>query len=95
MFIDRREFEREIIDIPARYENKGKWYDCHIDDISEDGVGLEGIEKLHTNDTIKVEFRGKTFEGKVIYTEGTHAGIKFINITPEERAWITQQKTIK
>ncbi|URA09340.1 PilZ domain-containing protein [Thermospira aquatica] len=95
MFIDRRQFEREIIDIPGRYEAKGKWQECHIDDISEDGVGLEGVQKLHVNEIIKVEFRGKTFEAKVVYTEGTHAGVKLINTTESDKQWLVEQKNIK
>ncbi|MCX7882760.1 MAG: PilZ domain-containing protein [Brevinematales bacterium] len=95
MFIDRRQFEREIIDIPGRYEAKGKWQECHIDDISEDGIGLEGVSKLHAGEVIKVEFRGRTFEAKVIYTEGEHAGVKLLNPTDEERKWLAEQKSIR
>jgi len=95
MFIDRRQFEREIIDIPGRYEWKGKWYDCHIDDISEEGIGLEGVGKLHVGDVVMVEFRNKTLETKVIYVEGTHAGVKLANPTEEDRKWLAEQKAIK
>lgn len=95
MFIDRRQFEREIIDIPGRYEVKGKWQDCHIDDISEEGIGLEGIKKLHVGEVIRIEFRGKIFEGKVIYVEGAHAGVKLLNPTDADREWLTQQKSIR
>lgn len=94
VFIDRRQFEREIIDIPGRYETKGKWYDCHIDDISEDGIGLEGVSKLHIGEIIKIEFREKRFEAKVVYIEGSHAGTKLINPTDADRQWLIEQKNI-
>ena len=101
MFIERRQSERDDIELDAVYSVKGLFktedFPCLITDVSKDGVGIQcesesgplGIHPrggLKNGTSLHLKVKDLDLPCKVIYTEMSNVGLSFDHVSESDAA---------
>lgn len=101
MIMERRNVPRYNIDISGKYSiphlfNTEEIFDCKVEDVSDDGCGIQTEVKdstvfstkpkgnLKSGSNIKLLVEDMVIPCQVVYVEVSKVGLRFVNIQPEQ-----------
>ncbi len=90
--IERRQFERKLLEIDAEYDWNGCVCPCFIVDVSVQGVGMRVKGCLAVNDNITLMIGMEMINAIVAHVDGTFVGIKFNSLTEKQMNYILDLK---